>query len=177
MVKLTRASLRGQREDERGGRLAAGHCTAQGLGLETAQLLHEVRTLHEGHVGEMQVAQDVVLEAARALLVRPRQVQAARVAAQALLVVVVVVVEGGRIWGERETERLVGGAIPRSVCSAATPLQLSATQTRLFDFDGVMMSHETNKKSKTKNKHTQTGPSYLCLPRIDPTRGSGAVSQ
>ena len=39
--------------------LVPGDCAAEALGLEVPQLLHEVGALHEGHVGEVQVAQDL----------------------------------------------------------------------------------------------------------------------
>lgn len=48
----------------------------------------------------MEVAQDLVLEAPRALLIRAGQIEAARVAAQAFLVVVVVVVQGRRLCNQ-----------------------------------------------------------------------------
>lgn len=59
--------------------------------------MHEVRALHERYVSEVQVAQYLVLEASGALLVRTRQVEPARVAAEAFLVVVVVIVQRRRL--------------------------------------------------------------------------------
>ena len=56
---LTRARLWGQREDERGGAFPPGDGAAEALCLEVPQLLHEVGALHEGHVGEVEVAQDL----------------------------------------------------------------------------------------------------------------------
>ena len=82
-----------QREDEGGGALPAGDGTAQTLRLEVPQLLHEVRALHQGHVREVKVAEDLVFEAPRSLLVRAGQIHAAAVALEALLVVVVVLVQ------------------------------------------------------------------------------------
>lgn len=73
-----------------------GDGTAQTLRLETAELLHKIGAFHERHVREVEVTQDLVLEATRPLLVRARQVQAAGVATQTFLVVVVVIVQRGR---------------------------------------------------------------------------------
>jgi len=50
------------------------------LRFEAAQLLHEIRRLHEGNVGEMEVAKDLILEASGALLTGTRQIHAASVA-------------------------------------------------------------------------------------------------
>lgn len=57
-----------QREYECGGRFAPGDGAAQGLGFKAAQLLHEVAALHERHVSKVQVAQDLVFEAASTFL-------------------------------------------------------------------------------------------------------------
>lgn len=103
IVALTWAGLRRQGEDEGGGALPAGDGAAEALRLEGTQLLHEVRALHQGHVGEVQVAQDLVFEAARPLLVRPGEVEPARVAPQAFLVVVVVVVQWRRLCQKTNT--------------------------------------------------------------------------
>jgi len=71
-------------------------------------LLHEVGALHQGDVGEVQVTQDLVFEAARSFLVRPGEVQPARVAAQTFLVVVVVVVQRRRLCPtNKQTNTLV----------------------------------------------------------------------
>ena len=94
---FTGTSLRGQREDERGGTLPPGHRAPQRRRLEVAQLLHEVRALHEGHVGEVEVAEDLVLEPARPLLVGPAEVHPTAVALEALLVIVVVLVKARRL--------------------------------------------------------------------------------
>jgi hypothetical protein len=56
--------------------------------------MQEVRGLHEGNIGEVQVTQEVIFVATRPLLVRSRQVDAARVAPKTLFVIVVVVVQG-----------------------------------------------------------------------------------
>lgn len=89
--------MRRQWEDEGGAALSASDGAAEGLRLEAAQLLHEIGGLHEGDVGKVQVAKDLVLEAARPLLAWPRQVDPARVAPQALFVVDVVVVDARRL--------------------------------------------------------------------------------
>lgn len=102
-MALTWAGLRRQGEDEGGGALPAGDGAAEALRLEGTQLLHEVRALHQGHVGEVQVAQDLVFEAARPLLVRPGEVEPARVAPQTFLVVVVVVVQRRRLCQKTNT--------------------------------------------------------------------------
>ncbi|MFN9898969.1 MAG: hypothetical protein ACK55Z_09295, partial [bacterium] len=86
LAKLVRAGLRRQREDQGGGALAPCHGAAQALRLEIAQLLHKIRALHERHVRKVEVAEDLVLEAACPLLVGPGEVHAATVALQALLV-------------------------------------------------------------------------------------------
>ena len=62
LAELVRARLRRQREDERDGALAARHRAAQTLRLEVAELLHEVAGLHQRHVREVEVAQNLVLE-------------------------------------------------------------------------------------------------------------------
>lgn len=58
---LTRACLRRQREYQRRRTFAPGDRTAQRLRLEAAQLLHKIGALHQCDVGEMQVAQNLVL--------------------------------------------------------------------------------------------------------------------
>lgn len=93
---LTGTSLWGQREDKSGGAFPPSHSTAQTLRLETAELLHEVRAFHEGDVREVEVTQDLVLEATRPFLVRARQVQTTRIAAQTFLVIVVVIIQWRR---------------------------------------------------------------------------------
>ncbi len=97
--------MRRKREDERGATLSPGDGTAERLRLEAAQLLHKIRRLHEGDVGEMEVAKDLVLEAARPLLAGARQVDAASVATEALLVVDVVVVDARRLCIVKTTKQ------------------------------------------------------------------------
>lgn len=80
-----------------------GNCTAETLRLETAELLHKIGAFHERDVREVEVTQDLVLEATCPLLVRARQIQAAGVAAQTFLVVVVVVVQWGRFCAQIDT--------------------------------------------------------------------------
>lgn len=91
--ELTSTSLRWQREYERGGAFPSGHGATERLRFEAAQLLHEIRTLHKGHVGKVQITQYVILEPPGPFLVRAGQVHSARIAAQAFLVVVLVVVQ------------------------------------------------------------------------------------
>ena len=69
-VWVTVGNLRWEREYEGGGTLPPGHCTAKALRLEVPELLHEVTGLHEGHVSEVQVAEDLVLKPPGSLLVR-----------------------------------------------------------------------------------------------------------
>ena len=108
MFLLTGASLWRQWENKRGGAFPPGDCTAQTLRFETAELLHEVRAFHERDVREVEVTQDLVLEATRPLLVRARQVQAARVAAQTFLVVMVVIIQRRRFCNTQHTNLLLG---------------------------------------------------------------------
>jgi hypothetical protein len=75
------------------------------LGFKAAQLLHEIRALHQGHVGKVQVAEDLILEASRSFLARTRQIDSARVAPQTFLVVVVVVVDAGRFCTANKQQR------------------------------------------------------------------------
>ena len=58
-LSLTWTSLWRKRKYERRWTLSSGHGTAQTLRLEIAELLHEVGALHEGHVREVEVAQDL----------------------------------------------------------------------------------------------------------------------
>lgn len=58
----TWAGLRRKREDESRWGLSSGHCAAQTLRLKAAQLLHEVRALHQRDVREVQVAKNLVFE-------------------------------------------------------------------------------------------------------------------
>jgi len=51
----------------------------------------------KGHVGKVQVAEDLILEASRSFLARTRQIDSARVAPQTFLVVVIVV-DAGSAW-------------------------------------------------------------------------------
>ena len=59
--------------------------------------MHEIGALHESDVGEVQVAEDLILEASGAFLVGAGQVDAAGVTPQALFVVDVVVVDTRRL--------------------------------------------------------------------------------
>lgn len=89
--------MRRKWKDECGAALAAGDGTAERLRLEAPELLHEIGRLHQSHVGKVQVAEDLILEATGALLAGTRQVDAAGVTAQAFLVVNVVVVDTRRL--------------------------------------------------------------------------------
>jgi hypothetical protein len=89
--------LRRKWKDECGAALAAGDGTAERLRLEAPELLHEIGRLHQSHVGKVQVAKDLILEATGTLLAGTRQVDAAGVTAQAFLVVNVVVVDTRRL--------------------------------------------------------------------------------
>jgi hypothetical protein len=88
--------LRRQWKNKRGGAFPPSDCTAQTLRFETAELLHKIGAFHESDVRKVQVTEDLVLEATRSLLVWTRQVQTARVAAQAFLVVMIVIVQRRR---------------------------------------------------------------------------------
>jgi len=92
-MTLTSARLRRQREYERGGAFPSGHGTTERLRFEAAQLLHEIRALHQGDVGEMEITEYVIFEPSGPFLVRAGQVHSARVAAQTFFVVVLVVVQ------------------------------------------------------------------------------------
>ena len=48
-----------KRKNEGGGALPSRDGATQALGLEIPELLHEVGALHEGHVREVEVAQDL----------------------------------------------------------------------------------------------------------------------
>lgn len=90
---LTSTSLRRQREYERGGALPSCHRATERLRFETAQLLHEIRALHQRYVGKVQITQYVILEPPGPFLVRAGQVHTARIAPQTFFVIVFVVVQ------------------------------------------------------------------------------------
>ena len=69
-----------------------GHRAAEALRLEVPQLLHEVTGLHQGHVSKVKVAENLIFEPSRSLLVWSSQIETATVTLETLLVVVAVLV-------------------------------------------------------------------------------------
>ena len=90
MSALTDLGWKG--EYESCGALPSRHGATETLGFEVPQLLHEVAGLHQGHVSEVEVTEDLVLEPSRSLLVGSGQIQATTVTLETLLVVVTVLV-------------------------------------------------------------------------------------
>ena len=91
-LNIYQSDLGRKRKYESGGALPSRYGAAEALGLEVPQLLHEVAGLHEGHVGKVEVAEDLIFEPPGSLLVWSSQVQSAAVTLQAFLVVVTVLV-------------------------------------------------------------------------------------
>ena len=109
-----------------GAALASGHGTSERLRFKSAQLLHEIRALHQGHVGKVQVAEDLILEASRSFLARTRQIDSARVAPQTFLVVVIVVVDAGRFCTANKQQR----SLILSTTTATTTIDVQTNSGR-----------------------------------------------
>lgn len=67
---LTSTGLRRQRENESRGALPPRHGASERLWFEAAELLHEIRALHQSNVCEVEITQDVILEPSGPFLVR-----------------------------------------------------------------------------------------------------------
>lgn len=139
--RLTWTSLRRKWKYQSRWRFPSGHGTSQTLGFERSQLLHEVRTLHKRNVCEVQVTEDVILETSRAFLIRPGQVEAARVAPETFLVVVIVIVQRWRFWNKQKKKKTWDGKVFEgtrdpadswrllSSCKRASAAAVAPTQT------------------------------------------------
>lgn len=146
--KNTWTGLRRERENERRAALASCDGTAERLRLEAPQLLHEVGRLHESHVGKMEVAKDLILEATGALLTGARQVDTAGVTAEAFLVVDVVVVD------------------TRRLCIIHTKRQRNSSQLlfkqQMFSFENGALFHTQRLRGK-KEKMNEIYVEWRCL--------------